>query len=213
MTCPSCTGSSFSPYSKDKNSSYFLCSNCSLVFVPRSEIVSLEKEKARYDAHQNDEKDQGYRNYLKNIVARITPHINGQSKGLDFGCGRTNLLGKLFQEQEIDVNSYDLFYYPDESIFYDEYDFIVMSEVIEHLREPGSELLRLRKCLRPQGKFFIKTRFRPAESSDFDQWFYKRDITHVQFYSHESFQVLGRELSLQGPVNLGDDLYLFRDDA
>ncbi len=213
MICPSCLKCSIHPYSKDKFRSYLLCLSCSLVFVPRDQLVSEEKEKRRYDDHLNHEEDKIYKEYLDQLVFQTSPHLSRQMKGLDFGCGRSTLLQKLFHRQAFDVRSYDLFYHFDESVFDSLYDFIIMSEVIEHLRKPREELERLRKCLKPQGKLFIKTCLRPSCSDKFDNWYYKRDITHIQFYSMDSLQVLAKELSLSGPRELGNDLFLMRDDC
>jgi 2-polyprenyl-3-methyl-5-hydroxy-6-metoxy-1,4-benzoquinol methylase len=162
--------------------------------------------------HENDENEEGYRIYLEQIVSKIYQELAGKPIGLDFGCGRTTLMEKLFLGKGIEVKSYDIYYHPHESFLEERYDFIIMSEVIEHLREPHRELERLRKCLKPKGKLFIKTCLLPKTFIDFKEWYYKRDITHIQFFSINSLRVLAQRIFLEGPEELGNDLYLFRDN-
>lgn len=213
MTCPLCEGKSTAPYSKDHQRSYLLCADCSLVFVPRQELITLEKEKHRYDAHENGIQNDDYKQYLGKVAREIAPHLTPGMAGLDFGSGPSFILSEHFREQGVTVRSYDLFYHRKESVFETTYDFIVMSEVIEHLREPQRELARLRTCLKPQGLLFIKTCLRPRSVAEFEHWFYKRDITHVQFFSMVTFEAMGKKFSLSEALKIGKDLYLLSDDT
>ncbi len=192
--CPLCSGSAHS-YHQDKQRSYFECEKCGLVFVPREELIGSHAEKSRYDSH---EIDPGYQTYISTIAAAIMPHVKGE-RGLDFGSGKTTILGDIIGN----VDSYDIFYRPDETLLNRNYDYIIMSEVIEHLRNPKETMEMLRK-LAP--KFFIKTKLLP-EKSKFENWFYKRDITHVQFFNPTSFDALG----FAHWKKIGEDIYLFEN--
>lgn len=193
--CPLC-GSISHLYFQDKQRSFQECDACKLVFVPRSELVTEYAEKSRYDAH---EIDKYYQTYLSTIAAAIMPHRKPDERGLDFGCGKTTALGDIIGN----VESYDLFYRPDENLLNQKYDFIILSEVIEHLRNPKQTMEDLKKLA---SKFFIKTKLLP-EKSKFPDWFYKRDITHVQFFNETSFNALGfREWK-----KIGEDIYLFTE--
>ncbi len=87
------------------------------------------------------------------------------------------------------------------------YDFIILSEVIEHLRDPREIMLGLKNMLKPQGKFFIKTKLRPGDKIEFSKWFYKRDSTHVQFFNQNSLRQLSNILGMQEARLIGDDLF------
>jgi cyclopropane fatty-acyl-phospholipid synthase-like methyltransferase len=213
MTCPWCLGNSLEAFSKDERRSYLVCLDCSLVFVPRSELISPEKEKLRYDAHENGLQNEDYKKYLGKVVSQLSSYLSPGMRGLDFGSGPSLILSELFRHQGIEVESFDLFYHNDQRVFEKSYDFIVMSEVIEHLREPRLELERLRRCLKPQGLLFIKTCLCPQSVNEFEKWFYKRDVTHVQFFSKDTFYVLGKELSLAEAEDIGTDLFLLRDNT
>jgi hypothetical protein len=143
------------------------------------------------------------------MVDQIIPELQKQQVGLDFGCGRTDLLAQLFWEKNFLVDSFDLYFLPDEKIWTKKYHFIILSEVIEHLRDPILELGKLRKMLLPDGKIFIKTKLHPGEKSLFDNWFYKRDSTHVQFFNSKSLSELGRKIRMNGPQQKSEDLALF----
>lgn len=201
MSCPLCLSRDEELFSQDKQRSYQLCRSCGLVFVPRTELVSLSAEKDRYESHENSETDDGYRKYLGTIADAIRKEVGPSDHGLDFGSGKTKLLAELLSPNP--VESYDVYFHPDDSLLQKKYDFIVMSEVIEHLRDPRETMESLRNLSR---KFFIKTKWYP-EKEKFSEWFYKRDITHVQFFNETSFNALG----FKSWKKIGGDLYLFTE--
>lgn len=210
MNCPLCLHDESSLYDQDKERSFFQCSRCTLVFVPRSDLVSLSAEKERYDAHENSSESDGYRTYLTGIANAIHENLEPGSRGLDFGSGKTTLLENILEEKGHDVLSYDVFFHPDVHYMDQKFDFIILSEVIEHLRDPMQEMEKLSHLLNENGKFFIKTKLLPEKG--FSTWFYKRDITHVQFFSLTSFRYLSEKLSLKDAQVIGQDLFLFRNN-
>ncbi len=211
MICPLCLHHESDIFCRDKKRQYNVCRSCSLVFVPRNELISPSLEKSRYESHENDENRQ-YQNYLSIIADAISQKLPAVGFGLDFGCGRTNLLANLLRNKGHEVISYDIFFYPAQNYLESQYDFIIMSEVIEHLREPSTELEKIKELLNPDGILFIKTKLLPETLKEFENWFYKRDMTHVQFFSNESLSALSALLGLSQPETIGEDLYLFRNN-
>lgn len=201
MICPLCHSPHKELFDQDPQRHYYLCKTCGLVFVPRDELIAESLEKSRYEAHENNETDSGYRDYLTSIAIPISSQLKSGEKGLDFGCGRTKLLAEILLPQVVD--SYDLYFHPDESLLEKKYDFIIMSEVIEHLRDPAETMKKLRSL---SSKFFIKTKMYP-EKEKFSSWFYKRDNTHVQFFNDTSFD----QLAFREWKKIGNDLYLFTE--
>lgn len=195
MKCPLCESSDLRLWSEDKLRSYHYCNRCTLIFVPRYQLILETEEFERYKEHESDE---GYRSYLGAIVTGALPFLPKGSRGLDFGCGQTKLLGEIFLEGGLEVESFDLFFHPLD-LAGKKYDFIILSEVIEHLREPLIELQRIRELLAEGGQLFVKTRIYPTRQEEFSSWFYKRDVTHIQFFSEGSFKKLADLLNLQGP--------------
>jgi hypothetical protein len=211
MKCPICSGKNSSLYDQDKLRSYYKCAGCSLIFVARDQILSALDELKRYEAHENSDTDPQYAAYLKQIVVSTLPYLKKNARGLDFGCGKTKLLAKIYGESNMTVDSYDVFFHPEELIWQKNYDFIVLSEVIEHLAQPLEVMQKLKAILSPNGQIFIKTKLYPETKAAFTNWFYKRDATHVQFFSTEALETLGKHLQMNGPqvVNENDLFLLF----
>lgn len=209
MICPLCSSDELQEYDQDKFRHYYKCLTCSLVYVPRFNVLSGEEEKHRYDQHQNSSEDPGYISYLEKIASSIKPFLKPGDEGLDFGCGRTTILADLISKDHL-TSSYDLYFFPKSEVLQKAYDFIILSEVIEHLRGPRETLLKLKTLLKPHGRFFIKTKCYPADQMEFKNWFYKRDLTHVQFFSPMAFDELVRILKLVSWEKIGEDLYLLR---
>jgi SAM-dependent methyltransferase len=207
--CPLCSDHNAQEYSRDKSRSYLICQQCQLIFVPRDQMIQPEQEKQRYDSHQNEESDPHYQNYLQQIVKQVLPSLKNGQCGLDFGCGRTDLMAQLFKTHNYSVDSFDLYFLPDEKIWNRKYNFIILSEVIEHLREPLREMQKLRQLLLPDGTIYIKTKLHPGQKDSFDNWFYKRDNTHVQFFDLVSLGELGKKIKMHGPELIGEDLFRF----
>lgn len=187
--CRLCDFSMASSFHQDKRRDYFQCDVCSLVFVPASQFLSLEQEKARYDLHQNSPDDQGYRDFLNRLVNPMTTLLQPNSNGLDFGCGPGPTLKIQFEELGHKVANYDSLYANDKSVFDYQYDFICATEVVEHLHNPGMELDRLWECLKPNGLLGIMTK-RVIDANAFANWHYKNDDTHVCFFHESTFQWL-----------------------
>ena len=204
--CPLCFSTSAKQIDADKNRTFLQCSTCELIFVPRDQLISAENEFKRYQQHENAAEDAGYKMYLGQIQENCAKFLTIGQTGLDFGCGASQILGELFTTKGFPVTSYDLFFHPDQTYRSQKFDFIILSEVIEHLRNPVEVMQDLKGLLNDQGKFFIKTKFYP-ELSQFPNWFYKRDITHVQFFNPHSMLFLTDHLKLNYAGAIGPDLY------
>jgi hypothetical protein len=202
MICILCSSESTLKCFEDKSRAYFCCQNCSLIFVPRDSLLDPLEEKKRYDNHQNSDQDPRYRDYLTKTIVEIVPFLGTGAKGLDFGCGSSHLMEKIFFERGYKVDSYDLYYHPNEEIWQRKYDFIVLSEVIEHLAKPKETMEQLRSLLSPGGQIFIKTKYYPESLASFGSWFYKNDPTHIQFFNQQAMGSLARMLQLNGPESL-----------
>lgn len=190
--CPLCKGPDGYRFLRDDVRDFYQCAECRLVYVPPEQFLSAEAEKNRYDLHRNSLKDAGYRAYLSRLLNPVLERISPASRGLEFGCGPEAVLAALFRNAGHVVDTFDVFYRPEESVFQDRYDFITATEVVEHLRDPSHELERLWSCLNPGGILGIMTQWIvPAEA--FSTWHYKNDPTHICFYSTETFIWLARQ--------------------
>ena len=174
-----------------KRRKYFQCLTCSLVFVDPDQFLSKKDEKTRYDLHRNSLDDKGYQKFLKRIIIPMQKRLARGSSGLDFGSGPGPVLSEIFKKDGFPMAIYDRFYAPDLKVFEKQYDFITATEVAEHLHNPGKELDRLWACLNPGGMMGIMTKL-IIDKKAFASWHYKRDLTHVCFFSKTTFEWLAQ---------------------
>jgi len=99
----------------------------------------------------------------------------------------------MFEQAGHSMDIYDLFFADDRSVFKKKYDFICATEVAEHLHHPMVDLNRLWNCLKPGGFLGLMTDLLPAKSA-FPSWHYKRDETHITFFSIATFKWIARQL-------------------
>lgn len=176
-------------HSADRKRTFLRCDRCGLVFVPPSQFLAPDDEKKRYDLHRNSPDDEGYRRFLRRMFLHLRPRLEEGSSGLDFGSGTGQVLAGMFRHAGYSMATYDRFYDRYGAVLEQHYDFITATEVVEHLREPAAELDRLWACLTPGGHLGIMTR--PAVgSAAFAGWHYKNDLTHICFYSPQTFRWL-----------------------
>lgn len=145
------------------------------------------------------------------ITSIIFPCNRGYFSHLDFGCGKfsnfSTLLGKELREQGVNVRSlnYDLYYHNDEGIIreknYGKFDIISCIEVIEHLTSPLQTIMLLNKLLSDNSILVISTNLLPHNISKdktskefFTEWWYKNDITHINFFSEKTFHIIKEKL-------------------
>lgn len=176
-------------------SRYHQCPECSLIFLDPSQRLSLEGEKAKYDFHQNDPSDQGYRKFLQPVVDQVVQRVSAGMKGLDFGCGPGPTVSVMLGEREIACSDYDPIYKPNEDLLDQTYDFITCTEVIEHCFDPIEECKKLQSMMGPGGFIVMMTLFFD-DASTFEQSHYHRDPTHIAFYSQKTFMWIAKELGM-----------------
>ena len=102
----------------------------------------------------------------------------------------------MLEEEGHQVDLYDKYYVKDQSVFNKEFDFITLTEVIEHLSDPLFELERLTSILKPGGIIAIMTQTL-SQGIDFEAWYYKNDPSHIGFYNQKSLQILADHLGLK----------------
>ena len=166
---------------------YYLCGVCDLVFVPPEFHLEPAAERDRYLAHNNDSEDLGYRRFLARLWNELKPRLSPGASGLDFGAGPGPVLVEMMREDGFDVALYDPFFAPDEGVLESRYDFITCTETAEHFANPRHELERLKRILKPGGWLGGMTGMLPA-GTDFPEWHYHGDVTHLCFYSRKSME-------------------------
>ncbi|PID66182.1 MAG: hypothetical protein CR975_04205 [Gammaproteobacteria bacterium] len=196
--CPLCDDQESTFYftdSKNYQHTYHRCRHCDLVFVIPACRLDREAEKARYEMHHNDNSDD-YVRFLSRLAKPTLQYLPPHSHGLDFGSGKSQAMADLFRRAGHQCDCYDLFYYADTTLLQRQYDFILASEVIEHLYQPKMVFEQWLSLLKTNGILAIMTGFRPADK-DFPNWWYKNDPTHVSLFSSKTFAYLQTTYQLQ----------------
>ena len=168
-----------------------MCQSCELVFVPTSYFVETDEELAHYEKHENSPEDAGYRSFLSALFTPIQTYINKGEKGLDYGCGPGPTLSIMFQEMGFEMDIYDPYFFPSETLE-KHYSFVTCTEVVEHFYNPIIEFEKLFSLLKPNGVLGLMTQL-ITEKVNFNSWYYIRDKTHVHFYTKETFKWLAKK--------------------
>ncbi len=190
MNCVICGAVCYSLGDKRLRARYYRCNSCNFIFKDRNDCLSESEEKSRYDMHKNF--DDSYIAFFGELISIINTYISS-GNGLDFGSGPYPMLYNLLSIK-YKMNKFDKYY--DNNIGYKKYkyDFITMTEVIEHLSDPILILKELVSLLKNDGLLFIMTEF--SDDKEFVNWWYHRDATHISFFSFKTFKYISKELEL-----------------
>ncbi len=185
VTCPLCSGESDFFY-KDTQT-YYRCERCDGIFVQKEELPDSVSEKKRYELHDDDTADDGYRKFVSPITSSIMTDFTHKDKGLDFGAGTSAIISVVLREKDYSILNYDPYFHIHPELLKEKYDYISSCEVIEHFYKPYKEFKLLKSMLKNNGKMYLMTE--PYnEGIDFASWYYKNDPTHVFLYTQKTFQ-------------------------
>lgn len=185
IKCPLC-GSKTSFYLSFRHKDYRSCNNCHSVFLDEEYTISEEKEMKRYELHNTNINDFGYLKFIKPLSNYVENNFTNSDKGLDFGCGKEGVAAEYLSSKGLSLAMYDPYFHDNKHLLNETYDFIISIEVIEHFNNPDKEFALLYKMLKNGGQLILMTDLL-SEDTDFLNWYYKNDETHVFFYSPKTF--------------------------
>lgn len=174
-----------------REKAYHDCPACGAVFMSPCFRPSPEEERRRYEAHNNDVADPGYRNFARPIVEAVGARFGAESTGLDFGSGPGPVAAAMLAEMGYHVELYDPFFSDDRKPLEKTYDYVLLCEVMEHFHNPVKEFALLRSLLNPRGALICMTALY-SDEIDFASWHYINDITHVFFYREKTLEWIRR---------------------
>ncbi len=192
---------------EEKQKKYYKCCNCSSILLDASAYLSKEKEKNRYEEHNNNVHDIGYQKFVAPIVSAIQNKFTKEHAGLDFGAGTGPVISKLLRDNGFNIELYDPFFWNNPTLLQNRYDYIACCEVIEHFQAPAKEFDLLRSLLKPNGSLYCMTEIY-TEDIEFKKWYYKNDPTHVFFYHSKAFTWIKSHFNFS-TVNIQDRLVHF----
>ena len=182
--CPLCNNLSNIFY-KDTQT-YYKCDVCCGIFVSSDDLPDEMSEKQRYELHDSDTEDEGYRKFVYPITSSILSDFSKDDCGLDFGAGTSTIISTILKQNGYKVADYDPYFHNNQELLTKQYDYISSCEVIEHFYNPYKEFKLLKSLLKPQAKLYLMTDIYD-EKTDFASWYYKNDPTHVFLYTKETF--------------------------
>ena len=153
--CPLCAGAA-REFLRVDGADYRRCGVCVLTFVPASQHADPARERARYAEHRNAPGDPGYRAFLDRLLAPLAAQLSPGDEGLDYGCGPGPTASVMMRERGFAMTNYDPFFFSNENALSRTYDFLVCTEVLEHVPDPVRVFEKLSKVSGASNLFCFK---------------------------------------------------------
>jgi hypothetical protein len=218
-SCPLCSGSELVPVKNSLRPTVFYrhCGECDLISMDPGFHLSAESEKARYQLHQNSSNDEGYVAFLNPVVEEIAHRFKDRMgdlpvQGLDFGSGPAPVLAEILAAKGFTMTCYDPFFSSQIDLQSRTFDFVVSTEVLEHMYAPKRELEKIKSLMSQDATFFVQTQLHQG-TEFFKNWWYAKDPTHVCFYSLKSFIWMQRSLGFRNMVIASDGTLIRLDKS
>jgi hypothetical protein len=197
MTCKICNYDTKAFDDVELQKQFYICPNCHCIVLDPRFYLSLEKENSLYNNHHNSLENEGYVKMFEDFLDYFWNDLTCKEKALDFGSGPTPVLAQLLRRREVKIDHYDKFYQPIQCFENQTYDFITSTEVFEHLDDPVATLSLLSQHLKPKGFIALMTLFHTNNEASFLKWWYRRDPTHITFYTAYTLEVLAHKCGLE----------------
>ena len=214
MLCTVCSSNTFHALRIDEHTPlYHQCERCDYIWIDATTILPPEEEKSRYGTHENTPDNEGYvRRFREFIEKCISPYQDRMETALDFGCGPGPVLADLLREQGFAVDVYDPYFAPRRVYERKTYDLITATETLEHIQDPLGTLRMLKEHLNSRGILSIMTLFHPNTEDLFKKWWYRKDPTHISFYTPKTFRILSERLGMSMVMTDDKNLCVLRKE-
>ncbi len=198
VPCKICAAETIALQDLQFNHTYYSCQVCEFIFLEAKYRVCPEEEKERYLEHNNTLENKGYVKMFRDFMnSALSPYQTSIEKVLDFGCGPGPVLPLLLEEKGWSVDRYDPYFFPEKIYQGRRYDLITATEVFEHLCDPLETTSLLKEHLAFNGLLAIMTLFHPLDPEQFLKWWYRRDCTHISFFTPRTFDCLAKKLKMR----------------
>ncbi|MEA3424417.1 MAG: class I SAM-dependent methyltransferase [Bacillota bacterium] len=197
--CKICGSETREFYDEIFDTKFYHCSNCEFISKDENSIISEKDELKIYKYHNNSIEDQHFVDYFKRFLdSAVMKNVSSGKKGLDFGSGPSSVLSMILERDygyEMDI--YDMFFSPEKTYIDKKYDLITCTEVIEHLKNPMEYFLLFKELLKDDGTLGIMTLFHANSDEKFCDWHYRRDRSHISFFTAKTMKVISEKIGLE----------------
>ncbi len=171
---------------------FYHCESCEFIFKRELDIIDEKDEIKIYEYHNNSIEDEHYVEYFKAFLDNaLFKYVSKKTAGLDFGSGPSPVLAEILnRDYNCQMEIYDLYYSPEKVYEGKTYDFVTSTEVIEHLREPLKYFNLFNSLLDVGNILGIMTLFHENSVDKFLKWHYRRDMTHISFYTPKTLETI-----------------------
>lgn len=199
MKCKICKSEALEKvYDEKHNNNYYFCSTCDYIFLDNREIVGIREEKEVYDGHDNSFECEGYVDMFENFLEKaVNPFIQTTGLALEFGSGPGPVLATMLENRGWEVKKHDKFFESDLDYKDYHYDLITSTEVFEHFDDPLKEIEKITNLMKDGSILAIMTLLRPKTKEEFLKWWYRRDKTHISFYSLKTLEYIANQFDLK----------------
>jgi SAM-dependent methyltransferase len=173
------------------------CPRCELIFKDESCFPTEAQELKKYNEHNNSVENEGYVAMFERFIDfTLSQTAHPVASVLDFGSGPAPVLAELLKRRGFDVSIYDKHFAPQPPAEDARFDLITSTEVIEHIAAPMETLARLKTHLVPGGTLALMTQFHDNSEASYRDWWYRRDPTHLCFFTPKTFSVAAERLGM-----------------
>lgn len=166
---------------------YSVCTECEFIYKDIENHVSLEQEHKEYKNHNNSFESKGYVQMFERFINDYIKPLHIKGVGLEYGSGPGPVLKELLSREGFTMYDFDPFFNPNEEYKVRTYDLITSTEVVEHFVDPIKEFKHLASLLKDDGYLVLMTNFHFNDHDLFLKWWYRRDFTHISFYTPKTF--------------------------
>ena len=200
MICIVCKNSNTEVFANLDDKKYWKCGTCKAIYLDKRNYLHSKEEYAHYLTHNNDIEDERYKLFLSKLMNPLIKELKENSTGLDYGCGPGPALAKMLEEIGHKIYVYDPFFFPIHENLSKKYDFICCTETIEHFHDPYKEFHNFNELIINKGVIGLMTNFY-TDDNLFEDWYYRKDPTHVVFYCEETFYSLAKIFKWNCKIN------------
>ncbi len=197
IPCPVCSAAATTFKDIQLGCTTHRCAQCGLIFKDPSCYPSEAQELKKYREHNNSLENAGYvamfEQFLDFVLAQVSHHMQ---TALDYGSGPAPVLAQLLKRRGFETAIYDKFFAPDPLDESARFDLVTSTEVIEHVADPIAFLTQLKAHTKPGGTIALMTQFHDGSEAFYQTWWYRRDPTHLCFFTPRTLQTLAASLGL-----------------